>query len=336
MPHRKRGSRRLRRPSRTRDRRRRHRAHSSRFWPGRPSPRRRNSSRRAHVSFRRRRFSRQRFSLRPRSRFPRPRSESREALFALAAARSPEARAACTASSSSPKSRSPSSCSSPPECSAARSSSLVARSRRQRPQRSHRALRAFSRNARKRRPDSPAWQDVLDHMRNLPGVQSATLSDIIPMREGENSLPYSTTPAPPIPPTLPLALASSVTPGYIDVMQLPLREGRFLTDHDRLGSEPVIVIDENFARHAFGTTHAVGKSPLDSRTGSTDRSKSSASSATSAIGDSQATINRASTIRCTTPSRKSPIAYHALFLYGDVGCRSNESRSRRDRLPASD
>jgi predicted permease len=105
----------------------------------------------------------------------------------------------------------------------------------------------------------PAWQEVLERMRAIPGVQSATLSDIIPMREGENSLPYSTTSAPP-PADAPLALASCVTPGYIDVMQLPLREGRFLSDRDRLESEPVVVIDENFARHALGTPHAVGKS----------------------------------------------------------------------------
>jgi predicted permease len=105
----------------------------------------------------------------------------------------------------------------------------------------------------------PAWLDVLERMRTLPGVQAATLSDIIPMREGENSLPYSTTPAPPST-DAPLALASCVTPGYIDVTQLPLREGRFLGDQDRLGSEPAVVIDENFARHAFGSAHAVGKS----------------------------------------------------------------------------
>jgi predicted permease len=105
----------------------------------------------------------------------------------------------------------------------------------------------------------PAWLDVLERMRALPGIQAATLSDIIPMREGENSLPYSTTATPP-PADAPIALASCVTPGYVDVMQLPLREGRFLTDQDRLESEPVVVIDENFARHAFNTPHAVGKS----------------------------------------------------------------------------
>jgi predicted permease len=105
----------------------------------------------------------------------------------------------------------------------------------------------------------PGWQNILDRMQSLPGVESATLADIIPMREGENSLQYSTTPTPPST-DAPLALASCVTPGYIGVMQLPLKEGRFLGDQDRLNSEPVVVIDENFARHAFGTVHAVGKS----------------------------------------------------------------------------
>lgn len=38
-----------------------------------------------------------------------------------------------------------------------------------------------------------AWQDVLDRARRVPGVDSVALADIIPMREGENSLPYWTT-----------------------------------------------------------------------------------------------------------------------------------------------
>jgi len=42
-------------------------------------------------------------------------------------------------------------------------------------------------------------------------------------------------------------------------MGIPLRQGRFFTEHDRLGSGPVIVIDENLARHAFGANDAVGE-----------------------------------------------------------------------------
>jgi len=56
-----------------------------------------------------------------------------------------------------------------------------------------------------------------------------------------------------------VALASSVTPDYLKVMGIPLRQGRFFNEHDRIGTEPVVVIDDNLAQHAFGTKDAVGK-----------------------------------------------------------------------------
>jgi predicted permease len=104
-----------------------------------------------------------------------------------------------------------------------------------------------------------AWQDVLDHARRVPGVELVALADIIPMREGSNSLPYWTTSTPPPPNQEPVALASCVTPDYLNVMGIPLRQGRFFNDHDRIDSEPVVVIDDNLAQHAFGTKDAVGK-----------------------------------------------------------------------------
>jgi predicted permease len=104
-----------------------------------------------------------------------------------------------------------------------------------------------------------AWQDVLDRARRLPDVEYVALADIIPMREGENSGPYWTTPTPPPPNQEPIALASSVTPDYLNVMGIPLRQGRFFNEHDRMGSEPVVVVDENLAQHAFGGKDVVGK-----------------------------------------------------------------------------
>lgn len=104
-----------------------------------------------------------------------------------------------------------------------------------------------------------AWQGVLDRIRRVPDVEFAALADIIPMREGENSVPYRTTPAPLPPDQEPIALASSVTPDYRQVMGIPLRAGRFFNEHDSAESEPVVVIDENLARHAFGGRNAVGR-----------------------------------------------------------------------------
>jgi predicted permease len=104
-----------------------------------------------------------------------------------------------------------------------------------------------------------AWQDVLDRARRVPGVRSVALADVIPMRVGTSALGYWTTPDPPPPNTMPTALASTVTPDYLAVMGIPLRHGRFFTEQDRINAEPVIVIDEVLARHAFEGQDPVGK-----------------------------------------------------------------------------
>lgn len=104
-----------------------------------------------------------------------------------------------------------------------------------------------------------AWKDVLDRARHVQGVESAAIVDTVPMREGNNQLGYWTTAAIPPENQQQMALATSVTPDYLRVMGIPLREGRFFDDHDRKGSEPVVVIDEVMAQRAFGGQNPVGK-----------------------------------------------------------------------------
>jgi predicted permease len=104
-----------------------------------------------------------------------------------------------------------------------------------------------------------AWQELMDSMRRVPAIQSVALTDIVPMREGENVLGYRATATPPPPNQEAEALASAVTPDYLQVMRLPLIRGRFFNDNDRLGSPQVVVIDENLAHHAFGREDPVGK-----------------------------------------------------------------------------
>ncbi len=114
-----------------------------------------------------------------------------------------------------------------------------------------------------------AWQDVLDRARRVPDVEFVALADIVPMREGENVGPYRTTPNPLPPNQEPVALASTVTPDYLNVMGIPLLQGRFFNEQDREGSQPVVVIDENLARHAFGRKDVVGQHIWVSGMGST-------------------------------------------------------------------
>ena len=104
-----------------------------------------------------------------------------------------------------------------------------------------------------------AWQEVLDRAKGVPGVQSAALTDIVPMRVGENELAFWTTPEPPPPNQAPIALATAATSDYLKVMGIPLRRGRFVTDQDRFGAEPVVVIDEVLAQKAFAGQDPLGK-----------------------------------------------------------------------------
>jgi predicted permease len=105
----------------------------------------------------------------------------------------------------------------------------------------------------------PAWQDVLDRARRVPGVQSVAVVDTIPMREGNNQIGYWTGPDVPPENKQPMALATSVTPDYLKVMSIPLRRGRFFDDRDRMDSELVIAIDDVLAQSAFGAQDPIGK-----------------------------------------------------------------------------
>ncbi len=104
-----------------------------------------------------------------------------------------------------------------------------------------------------------AWQEVLDNAGRVPGVQSAATVDTVPMREGNNQIGYWTTPAEPPEDKKPLVLANSVSPDYLRVMGIPLLQGRFIDEADRLGTEGVAVIDDVMAQQAFGDRDAVGK-----------------------------------------------------------------------------
>jgi predicted permease len=104
-----------------------------------------------------------------------------------------------------------------------------------------------------------AWQDVLERARRVAAVESVATVDTVPMREGYNSLGYWTSPDLPPAKDQPVALATSVSPDYLKVMGIPLRQGRFINDQDHQGTKPVVVIDDVMAERAFPGEDPVGK-----------------------------------------------------------------------------
>ena len=104
-----------------------------------------------------------------------------------------------------------------------------------------------------------AWDDVLDRARRIPGIEAAAIVDTVPMRPGNNQNGYWPNAAVPPLDKQPIALSTCVTPQYLEVMGIRLLAGRFFSDRDRLGAQPVIVVDDVLARNTFGTDNAVGR-----------------------------------------------------------------------------
>ncbi|HKP05104.1 MAG TPA: ABC transporter permease [Chthoniobacterales bacterium] len=102
-------------------------------------------------------------------------------------------------------------------------------------------------------------KQVLERIRVQPGVESAALTDSIPL-----SLNYSSTAVylegQPVTPMaqLPLAIPTSVTPDYFRTMGITLR-GRDFTEQEERKEDRVAVVNETFAKKFFPGQDPIGK-----------------------------------------------------------------------------
>jgi predicted permease len=101
---------------------------------------------------------------------------------------------------------------------------------------------------------------LLDRARALPGVQSASLAISVPMGYGSyySELKidgYQTRPGQ----EAPAASYNAVSPQYFETMRIPLLEGRTFQDSDGQNSQPVAIVNQNFADHYWHGQNPVGK-----------------------------------------------------------------------------
>jgi predicted permease len=105
-----------------------------------------------------------------------------------------------------------------------------------------------------------AYRQLLERVASIPGVHSASLTSLIPLSGDDSEIPFWPGKGPQPPPDqMSSALFYIVTSDYLRVMGIPLKEGRFFTEHDTLASTSVVVIDEVMAKHLFPGQDAVGK-----------------------------------------------------------------------------
>ncbi len=104
-----------------------------------------------------------------------------------------------------------------------------------------------------------AWKQILERVRSAPGVQAAALDSLVPLDGSNQQVAFWTSSESIAPKNAPNAELYTPSPGYLQTMKIPLLRGRFFTDQDRLGSQPVTVIDETLAKQAFRGEDPIGK-----------------------------------------------------------------------------
>ena len=105
-----------------------------------------------------------------------------------------------------------------------------------------------------------AYRQLLERIRQIPGVEAADFTNIVPLSERDNGGPFwigaqeSTSMQ-----DAPHALYFETGPDYLQTMKIPLLRGRFFTQADTSESEPVVVIDSVLAQTYFPGKDPVGQ-----------------------------------------------------------------------------
>jgi predicted permease len=104
------------------------------------------------------------------------------------------------------------------------------------------------------------YQQLLQRLNALPGVQSVGAATWMPLVGGGNNSPFSVEGQPePEPGEAPLADISNITPDYFRLMGIALQQGRAFTEQDNLNAPLVVILDELTAQRHWPNTDPIGK-----------------------------------------------------------------------------
>jgi putative ABC transport system permease protein len=100
------------------------------------------------------------------------------------------------------------------------------------------------------------WLDVV---RTQPGVESAGVVNALPLDIGWRN-PVQVEGRPPArPDEAPVVQLITASTGYFETVRATLLSGRYFSDHDHAKAEPVVIVNQTFARQVFPGEDALGK-----------------------------------------------------------------------------
>jgi predicted permease len=101
---------------------------------------------------------------------------------------------------------------------------------------------------------------ALNNLAGQPGVKGAAATSSLPFsnQRSASSFQIEGQPLSANDPG-PHSEVSTATQGYLQVMQIPLLAGRWISSYDRAGTEPVVVIDQKLAHKYWPTENPIGQ-----------------------------------------------------------------------------
>jgi putative ABC transport system permease protein len=94
---------------------------------------------------------------------------------------------------------------------------------------------------------------------SFPGVNSATIINVLPMTSGYNNS-FKIEGEPPLPPGIYHAAEFRViNEDYFRIMKIPLKNGRFFTEQDNGEGKRVVLVNETMVRKYFPNENPIGK-----------------------------------------------------------------------------
>ncbi|HEY0321336.1 MAG TPA: ABC transporter permease [Pyrinomonadaceae bacterium] len=103
------------------------------------------------------------------------------------------------------------------------------------------------------------FQGLLERVQSIPGVKSASIVTVLPLTddsrtdlviEGQAPLAYGNEQT---------ATYGSISPGYFNVMGIPVVKGRAFTEEDRAGATRVVIVSTAFVNRYFPGVDPIGK-----------------------------------------------------------------------------
>jgi putative ABC transport system permease protein len=104
------------------------------------------------------------------------------------------------------------------------------------------------------------YQQVLERVRVLPGVQSAVLARNLPVSGTDPSMPIAIEGTPPPPSQVPVVTRfRAIGPDYFSSLQTSLLGGREFNEHDTTAAPKVAIVSESLAKLYWPKENALGK-----------------------------------------------------------------------------